>query len=77
MMTGNQLCLPKLLEDRDVKSWFKQYKLCVAANKWSEEKNFFDCQSFSKDVHGQCLSHWVMMTRTHMHSNGEIETGDG
>jgi len=50
--------LPKPLEDGDVKSWFKQYKLCVAANELNEEKNFFDHQLFSEDA---CLSHLGMV----------------
>ena len=38
MATGVGLTLPEPLHDEDAKSWFKRYKVCVAANGWNDQK---------------------------------------
>ena len=38
MATGGGLALPEPLQDEDSHSWFKQFKVCAAANGWDDTK---------------------------------------
>ena len=38
MACGIGLALPKALQDRDTRSWFKRFKICAVANEWNDEK---------------------------------------
>ena len=37
-MAGVSLALPELLQDGDVKSWFRCFAVCAAASEWNAEK---------------------------------------
>ena len=38
MASGTRLALSELLKDGDMKSWFKWFEFCAAANEWNDEK---------------------------------------
>ena len=38
MASGGAISLPKMLCGEDARSWFKRFKVCVAANEWGDEK---------------------------------------
>ena len=38
MATGGGLALPENLQDEDLRSWFKRFEVCAAANGWDEAK---------------------------------------
>ena len=39
MVSSIGLTLPKLLQDGDARSWFKQFDVYAAVNEWEVEKN--------------------------------------